>query len=290
MKEHKKRIRRLNRITPGKVFVYIFMIALVSFTALPLVYMVFHALKPVDELFIFPPKFITTRPTLNNFQELFAAMDSTSIPFTRYIFNSLVVSIITVAGTVVVCTMGAFALTKLRMPGGNLIFNIIVATLMFSAPVTQIANYLVVKELHMLDTTWAFIVPKIAGSYYLFLLKQNFGEIPDALLEAAKIDGCSYWGLYSKIIIPVTRPAWATAIVFAFVASWNDFSGPMIYIQTQVKQTLPLALQLLQGGPGQVARAGAFAAATLVTTLPTIIVFCAMQSKVINTMTHSGIK
>ena len=142
----------------------------------------------------------------------------------------------------------------------------------------------------MLDTTWALIVPKIAGSYYLFLLKQNFGEIPDALLEAAKIDGCSYWGLYSKIIIPVTRPAWATAIVFAFVASWNDFSGPMIYIQTQVKQTLPLALQLLQGGPGQVARAGAFAAATLVTTLPTIIVFCAMQSKVINTMTHSGIK
>ncbi len=282
--------RRLNGITASKVFVYIFMIALVCFTAMPLVYLVSSAFKPVDELMVFPPKFFTTRPSLDSFKELFTAMDSNTIPFTRYIWNSVVVSVATVAGTVVVCSMGAFALTKIRMPGGNFIFNLIVATLMFSAPVTQVANYLVIQNLQMLDTTWALIVPKIAGSYYLFLLKQNFGEIPDALLEAAKIDGCSYWGLYAKIVLPVTRPAWATAIVLSFIASWNDFTGPMIYIQTQVKQTLPLALQTLQGGAGQVARAGAFAAAALITTLPTIIVFCAMQSRVINTFTHSGIK
>lgn len=278
------------KITASRVCVYIFMIAMVSFTCLPLVYLVVTAFKPLDELFIFPPRFWVKNPTLNNFSELLLAMDSGSIPFSRYIFNSLWISVVTVALTVIVCSMGAFALTKIRLPQGRLIFNIIVATLMFSPPVTQITNYLIVQNLHMLDSSLSLIIPKIAGSYYIFLLKQNFGEIPDALLEAAKIDGCGYVGLYSKIIMPTTRPAWATAIVFAFVASWNDFAGPMVYIQTSVKKTLPLAIQMLQGGAGQVARQGAMNAALLLTTLPTIIVFTAMQSKVIDTMAHSGIK
>lgn len=266
------------------------MIAMVSFTALPLVYLVVQAFKPLDELFIFPPRFWVQNPTLNNFSELLMALDTSSVPFTRYVFNSIYVSVITVALTVIVCSMGAFALTKIRLPGSQIWFNIIVATLMFSPPVSQVVNYLIVQQLGLLDSTWSLIIPKIAGSYYLFLLKQNFGEMPDALLEAAKIDGCSYVGLYTKIIMPNTRPAWATAIVFAFVASWNDYMGPMLYIQSSVKKTLPLALQMLQGGAGQVARQGAFAAATLITTLPTIIVFTVMQGKVISTMAHSGIK
>lgn len=278
------------RISGSRVFLYIFMIALVSFTSLPLIYMVSSAFKPLDELFIFPPRFFVKNPTLNNFTELLLAMDSGSIPFTRYIFNSLWITTVTVALTVVICSMGAFALTKIRLPKGNIIFSIIIATLMFSPPVTQITNYLIVQQLHLIDNSWSLIIPKLAGSYFIFLLKQNFGEIPDALLEAAKMDGCGYFKLYSKIVMPTTRPAWATSIVFAFVASWNDFTGPMVYIQSSVKKTLPLALQMLQGGAGQVARQGAFAAATLITTLPTIIVFTAMQSKVIDTMTHSGIK
>ena len=279
------------RHTPiSRKLVYLFVIALVAFTALPLVYLVSSAFKPLDELFLFPPRFFVRNPTTKNFSELLLAMDSSVIPFSRYIANSIIISIATVAGTVVVCTMGAFALTKIRLPKGNIIFSIIIATLMFSPPVTQITNYLVVQFLHMYDNPLALIVPKIAGSYYLFLLKQSFGEIPDALIEAAKIDGCSYWTIYARIIMPTTRPAWATAIVFSFVASWNDFTGPMVYIKTSVLKTLPLALQSLQGGAGQVARTGAFAAASLITTLPTILVFVAMQSKVIDTMTHSGIK
>ncbi len=278
------------KITVSRILVYVFMLALVAFTALPLVYVVVSAFKPLDELFIFPPRFFVKNPTLGNFSELLLAMDSGSVPFTRYVFNSLWISVVTVFLTVVICSMGAFALTKIRLPAGKLIFNIIVATLMFSPPVTQVTNYLIIQHLGMLDTSLSLIIPKLAGSYYIFLLKQNFGEIPDALLEAAKIDGCGYAGLYWKIIMPTTRPAWATAIVFAFVASWNDFTGPMYYIQTSVKKTLPLALQMLQGGAGQVARQGAFNAATLITTLPTIIVFTAMQSKVIDTMNHAGIK
>jgi ABC-type glycerol-3-phosphate transport system permease component len=281
---------KFKKVNYSRIAVYVLVIALVTFTAMPLVYLVNTAVKPLDEMFVFPPEFFVRRPTFRNFTELFTVLDNSTVPFLRYLFNSFFVSVVTVGGTVLVCTMGAFAIKKLKLPHANGVFNLIIATLMFSPPVSQITNYLLISQLHMMNTVWAMIIPKIAGSYFLFLLAQNFGEIPDALLEAAKIDGCSYWGLYSKMVIPLTRPAWATAIVFAFVASWNDFTGPMLYIQNESLKTLPLALQLLQGGTGQVARQGAFAAATLLTTLPTIIVFVSMQSKVIKTMAHSGIK
>jgi ABC-type glycerol-3-phosphate transport system permease component len=278
------------KIDFSKISSYVFIIALVSFTAMPLVYLFSTAFKPLDEMFVFPPEFFVRKPTMRNFVELFTVLDNSTVPFLRYLFNSFFVSVLTVGGTVIVCTMGAFSLKKLTLPYANKIFSLIIATLMFSPPVSQITNYLLISQLGMMNTVWALIIPKIAGSYFLFLLAQNFGEIPDALLEAAKIDGCSYWGLYTKMVMPMTKPAWATAVVFAFVASWNDFTAPMLYIQNESLKTLPLALQLLQGGTGQVARVGAFAAATLLTTLPTIIVFVSMQSKVIKTMAHSGIK
>ena len=286
----KRKFKKRIRIRPAMVLLYIALGAVVTFTALPLVYLVSTAFKPLSELFLYPPRFFVENPTLNNFKELFIALSGNDVPFLRYIFNSVTISIATVAGTWIVCTMGAFSMTKLKLPLKDQIFTVIIATLMFSAPVTQLTNYIIVQELGWMNTWWSLILPKVAGSFFLFLLVQNFNVVPDALLEAAKIDGCSYWGLFYKMMIPMTRPAWSTAIVFSFVASWNDFVGPMLYIQKQALKTLPLALQLLQGGPGQVARAGAFAAAALLTTMPTIIVFCFMQSKVINTMSNSGIK
>lgn len=282
----KKRIK----IRVPMVLLYLALIALVSFTSMPLVYLISTAFKPLNELFVFPPEFFVKHPTMKNFSELFLALSGNSVPFLRNIFNSIFVSIVTVAGTIIVCSMGAFAMTKLKLPFSSKIYSIIIATLMFSAPVTQLTNYIIIQEFHLMNTLWALILPKVAGSFFLFLLVQNFNVVPDALLEAAKIDGCTYWGLFFKMMMPMTRPAWATAVVFAFIASWNDYTGPMLYIQTQSLKTLPLALQLLQGGTGQVARTGAFGAAALLTTLPTIIVFVFMQSKVINTMSNSGIK
>lgn len=266
------------------------MICLVSFTALPLVYLVSTAFKPVDELFVFPPVFITKRPTLANFNELLLAMNSSDVPFTRYLFNSIVVTVLTVGGAVVVCSMAAFSLTKLKLPFAKLIFNIIVASLMIAPPAAAIINYIIINKLGWINTYWAIIIPKMAGSYYFFLLKQNFQELPNELIEAAKIDGCVHWKIYTKIVIPLSKPALATIIVFSFVASWNDYYSALIYINDQALKTLPLALQMLQGGAGQVARAGAFGAAALLTTAPTIIIFLILQSKVVKTMAHSGIK
>lgn len=282
--------RAKTHIKFSRVMVYVFMIVLVAFTAMPLVYLVSTAFKPIDELFVFPPVFITKRPTMANFSELFLAMSSSTVPFTRYLFNSIVVTTLSVGGSVLVCSMAAFALTKLRLPFANFIFNVIVAALMIAPPAAAIINYIIINKFGWINTYWAIIIPKLATPYYFFLLKQNFQELPNELIEAAKIDGCVHWRIYTHIVLPLSKPALATIVMFAFVASWNDFYSVLIYINDQALKTLPLALQMLQGGAGQVARAGAFGAAALLTTAPTIIIFLVLQSKVVSTMAHSGIK
>lgn len=268
---------------------YILLTALVMFTALPLVYIVVSALKPLDELFLYPPRFYVEKPTLSNFTELFRSMDSSVVPFTRYIFNSLVISVVSVFLTVVVCSMGAYSLAKLKFPGSSLMFNIVIAALMFGPHVTQIPSFIIVRQMHLIDTYWVLILPKIAVAYNLFLLKQFAEQIPDSLLEAAEIDGAREGRVFYSIVMPILRPAWATVVVFSFVSTWNDYFSPLIFIQSQKLKTLPLALQMIGSG-GSLAKAGAMAAATFLTTLPTILVFVAMQGRVIKTMAYSGIK
>jgi len=274
----------------NKAILYLLVTGLVAFTALPLIYLVVTAFKPVEELFIFPPRFFVKNPTMGNFTQLFTAIGSSTVPFTRYIFNSVFVSFATVFLTVFVCSLAAFSMAKLKLRYKNIMFGIIVATLMFSPSVTQISSYFIVSKLGMINTYWALVIPKLAGAYSFFLLKQTIQEIPDALIESAKLDGCSILRIYFKIILPLSKPVIATVVVFAFVANWNDFYAPLIYINKEAYKTLPLALQMLQGGPGQVARSGAMAAAAFLSTMPTIIVFLIMQSKVVKTMAHTGIK
>lgn len=270
----------------------IFLTALACFMIMPLVYVVSTSLKPLDELFLFPPKFFTTRPTLSNFSDLFSALDGTTVPFTRYIFNSLFLAIATVFGTVLVCSMGAYGLVKHRPKGANLIFTLILAALMFSPQVTTIPSYIVIKTLGLLDTHWALIIPKIGVAFNFFLVKQFLEQMPETYLEAARLDGANEWQIYTKIVMPNIKAALATLVVFSFNSSWNDYLGPVIYLSSDALKTLPLAVQTISGGVGasSLATAGAMAASTLITVLPTIIVYTAMQGKVMNTMAHSGIK
>lgn len=285
----RRRIRRIH-IKPSRVVLYIFIIAMVAFTAMPLWYMIVQAFKPLEELFAYPPRFYVKNPTLSNFSELLNAISSSSVPFTRYFFNSLLVTVATTTASIFVCSLATFSMTKMKLPYKNAIFNFIVAAMAFSAPASQVTTYLIVNGMGMMNTYWALIIPKIATASYFFLMKQNMETIPDALVESARLDGCNNFKIYWKIIMPLSIPVLSTVMVFAFVASWNDSYSPMIYINKDVLKTLPLALSMLQGGAGQVARQGAMAAATLLTTLPTIIVFTACQSKVTKTMAHSGIK
>jgi len=170
------------------------------------------------------------------------------------------------------------------------IFGIVVAALSFSTHVTTIPNYLVVNKLGLVNTCWALIIPKIAVAYNFFLVKQFCEQLPDSILEAARIDGARELHIFWKIAMPLLKPAWTTLAVFSFVSNWNDYFSPLIFIQSNALKTMPLALQTMSGGAGVVARAGTVGAATFLTTLPSILVFAIMRGKVMETMSYSGIK
>lgn len=281
---------RIKKLKASQIFLVLGMTLLVCFTALPMVAMVCRAFMPLDELFMYPPRIIVRKPTFANFSELLSSLNASVVPFTRYIFNSLFTTITSVFLSVVVCCMGAYGLVKFKPVGSKFIFAVIVAALMFSTHVTQIPNYIVVNQLGLVNSYWALIIPKIAVAYNFFLVKQFAEQLPDEILEAARIDGCSELKIFWKIAMPLLKPAWSTLAVFSFVSNWNDYFSPLIFINKDAMKTLPLALQTLAGGAGVVARAGTVGAATLLTTLPTIIVFVIMRGRVMQTMTYSGIK
>lgn len=266
------------------------MIGLVLFTSLPLIYVICTAFKPLNELFIFPPTFFVKNPTMQNFKDLLLSLNTSVVPFSRYIFNSVVVTSLTVGSTVVVCSLGAFGLVKHKPIGSGFIFSIIIAALMFSAHVTQIPRYMVVNSLGWINTYPALIFPYIAVAYNFFLMKQFIEQFPDELLEAARIDGAKEMKIFWNIVMPSIRPAWSTLIMLSFVTSWNDYFSPLIFTTSQTMKTLPLALQTIAGGPGSIGRMGAVAVATFVMTIPTIVIFMVMQKNVMETMTYSGIK
>ncbi len=279
-------------ITFSKVLLYLVMLALVAFTALPLIYLVSTAFKPMDELFVYPPRFFVRRPTTKNFTDLLVSLGSSTVPFTRYFFNSVVVTVIIVCGTVIVSSMGAYSLVKFKPPGGQALFNMILVALMFSAHVTKIPSYMVVNKLHLINTYGALILPNLAVAYNCFLLKQFMEQYPDELIEAARIDGAGEFRIFIDMVMPALKPATATLVVFSFTSNWNDYFSPLIYVTSQAMKTLPLALQTISGGAAgmSVGRAGAVAAATFLMTVPTVVIFTIMQGKVMETMVYSGIK
>ena len=256
--------------------------------ALPLVYAIVNAFKPFDELFIFPPRMYVVNPTWDNFIDLMAMCSNTWVPFTKYLFNSLFTTVVTVVLTLAVCLMGAYAIEKVRMRGSRLFGTMVVYALMFSPPAAQIPIYMVVAKSGMLDTYWALIIPSLATPMYFFLLRQFISQIPEVLLESARLDGASEYRILVSLIIPTVKPALATVTVFAFIANWNNSGGSAIYITDQAMKTLPYALSTIT--TGGLARAGAAAAASLLITLPTILVYLLMQAQVMKTMVFAGIK
>jgi ABC-type glycerol-3-phosphate transport system permease component len=287
-KQAKVKVHKRNGSVFGWIVVYGLMTVLVCFTALPLVYLVVTAFKPLNELYIYPPRFYVEAPTLRNFSTLFQGLVSSEIPFLRYVFNSVFCTTIIVTSTVFISSMGAYALVKLKVPFSKAIFSVVIATLMFSSYVTRIPTYLVVNWMGILDTYWALIIPGIAYPYNLFLMKQFIEGFPDELLESARIDGAKEIYVFFKIVMPNIKPAWATLIVLSFVLNWNDITSALIYTTRQSMKVLPLAINLIGGIT--TSRLGATMAAGLITTLPVMIIYLIMQNNVLKTMVHSGIK
>jgi len=277
-----------NRFTFRELLFMLFMTALAVFFLLPVVYMIVTAFKPMEELFLFPPRFWVYRPTLKNFSNLLVATSQGSVPFVRYLFNSIFVTSVVVTGSVILGSMCAYPLAKHNVPGGGLIFALILSGLMFSSEVTQIPRYLMVTRLGWMDTYWALIVPGIASPLGLFLMKQFLEQVPTAILEQARVDGANEWQIFWKIVMPMAKAAWSTQLIFAIFSVWNDTWAPLVFTRSEAMKTLPLAIQTL-GGSG-IARVGAMAAATFILSMPPLIVFLFLQKRVLETMAHSGIK
>ncbi len=283
--KHKKRVKP-NHSKLGDLTSITILVVMGLFMALPLVLAVSNSLKPLEELYIFPPRFLVSNPTLDNFHDVFVLMSQSWVPFSRYIFNTVFITITGTVGHLLVASLCAFALAKHKFPGRNLIFWIIVTALMFSTQVTAIPNYLIMSKIGWLDTYLSLIIPAIAKPLGLFLMKQFMEQIPDSLLEAARIDGAKETTVFLRIAMPQVKPAWLTLIIFCFQDLWNLQGSNYIY--SEELKTLPYALSQISAAG--ISRAGATAAVAVIMMIVPITIFVISQSNIIETMASSGIK
>ncbi len=277
----------LNRSYGGDFGITLFLIFMGAFLFIPMYYTVVQSLKPLDELWMFPPRFYVISPTFKNFKELFNLMNESWVPFSRYIFNTVFISVVGTFGNLLLSSMCAYALAKIKFPGGNTIFAIIVASLMFHSTVSAIANFITLSALGWIDTYLARIVPAWCTSLGLYLMKQFMEtNVNNAVLESARIDGATEWRTFWVIAMPMVKPAWLTLIVYSFKDLWN--SGASIYIQSEQLKSFNYAVsQLVSDG---ISRQGASAAATVISMMVPILVFVFAQSNIIETMGSSGMK
>ena len=281
---HKVVLNRSAGVDGGITFV---LTILGLFMFLPMYYVIIQSLKPLDELFMFPPRFYVINPTFENFTDLFTLMSDSWVPFSRYIFNTVFITLCGTLGNLIVGSMAAYALSKLRFPGRKAIFEIIVMSLMFHSTVNQMTHFIIMSAFGWLDTYMSIIVPSIATTLGLYLMKQFMdSSVPDTVLESARLDGASELRTFLTIAMPMVKPAWLTLIIECFKGLWN--SGASIYIHSEELKTFNYAIgQILAGG---IARSGAGAASTVVMMSVPILVFVISQSQIIETMGSSGMK
>jgi ABC-type glycerol-3-phosphate transport system permease component len=260
------------------------------FMLMPLIYIFNHAFKPFDELIEYPPRFFVRRPTFDNFLELFQTATTTGIPVTRYLFNSIVITAIVVFLSIFLATITGFALSKLKFHIQGVISKINTLAMMFVGTAVIIPRYILIERFGLIDTFYVHILPVIAIPVGLFLVKQFIDQIPNELIEAAKIDGASSFTIYLKIILPLIKPAIATIAILSFQAVWNDASISATFINRDSLKTFAFYMQTLSSSSNVVAGAGMSAVASLIMFIPNLVIFIFLQSKVMNTMVHSGIK
>ena len=277
----------LNRSRGGDAGITFVLSILGLFRFLPMVYVVMQSLKPLDELWMFPPRFYVVNPTLSNFTDLFNLMNTSWVPFSRYIFNTVFVSVVGTTGNLFLSSMAAYAMAKIKFPGGKTMFKTVRTSLMFHSTVTGITSFMIMGALGWIDTYWARIVPAWATTLGLYLMKQFMEtNVNDSVLESARLDGASEFRTFWTIAMPMVKPAWLTLIIYSFQGLWN--AGASVYIQSEQLKSFNYAIQQVMAGG--IKRAGAGAASTVIMMLVPIMVFVVSQSNIIETMGSSGMK
>lgn len=272
---------------------YVLLSPLVLFMLLPVIFIFSNAFKPPDELFAYPPRFFVTNPTFKNFTDLFAKLSTSGLPVSRYLFNSIVITIVTMGASIIVSTTAAYALSKKRFKLKTTLFAVNTVALMFVPIAVTIPRFLIIEKLSLMNTFWVHILPVLALPVGLFLLKQFMDGIPNEVIEAAQMDGASDVDIYWRIILPMIKPAIATIAILTFQATWNNAETSTLYINSESLKTFAFYLSTLTAtatGANAVAGQGIAAAASLIMFLPNLIIFIFLQSQVMSTMSHSGIK
>ena len=281
-----KKKKRVNRSRGGDIALFLFLALFGCFSAMPLILTVSNAFKPLDEIFLYPPRFFVKNPTLDNFSDLVNALGSSLVPFSRYFFNTIMVTIVGTVGHIIISSMCAYPLAKYKVPGGAIVSGLVVYSLMFPSSVTSIPNYMVLNWLGLIDTYWSVILPAFAYSMGLFLMKQFMTSVPTSLIEAAKIDGATEFKIYYSIVMPLVKPAWVTLIILLFQSLWSTYGSTTIYREDYKMVSYALS-QIATAGA---ARQGTLAAVSLIMIIVPIGVFVISQSQVMETMAHSGMK
>ena len=282
----RRREKQLNRSMAGNTLLFALMIFCGVFMALPLVMIINNCLKPLDELFQYPPKLFVRNPTLENFTDLFVLMNDTWVPFSRYILNTIIITVGGMVGHVICASLAAYPLAKHKFPGKDILFSMVVLSMMFSWTVTQIPQYMIISWLGINNNYLALILPAWSFGMGLYLMKQFMEQLPDSLMESARLDGANELTIFWKIVMPNVKPAWLTLAIFQFQQMWAN-TGALFLRDEQLK---PLQFSLQQITAGGAARAGAAAAVTFLIAAVPIIFFLICQRNVLETMTTSGMK
>ena len=286
IKSRSKKKKRINRSKAGDITLFLFLAVAGILSILPLIMIVNNAFKPLDEIFKFPPTIFVRNPTLDIFADLGVVLGTSLVPFSRYLFNTVYVTILGTFGHVVVASMCAYVLSKYRVPGGTFIFNLIVYSLMFPSSVTATPNYIILNFLGLIDTHWSIVLPVVGGSMGLFLMRQFMNGISMDYIESAKLDGAGEFRIYWQIVMPLVKPAWITLVILNFQSLWNTYGSTTVY-REDLKMLSYAFNQIASAG---VARTGTLNAVQLVMIIVPIAVFIFSQSNVMETMAHSVMK
>ncbi len=269
---------------------YIILLPFAVFMVLPIIYIFTTAFKPADELFKFPPSFFVKNPTWDNYKALFELMAGSSVPASRYLFNSVIVTVLTVIISIFLAVSAGYVLSKKNFKGRNVLFEINTLALMFVPIAVSIPRFIIIVNLGLVDRFIANILPIIAMPIGVFLLKQFVDQIPDPLIEAAKMDGAGEWTILFKVIIPMVRPALATVAILSFQSAWGNVEASTLYLNNESLKTFAYYITTFSSSSSSTVTQGITAASALIMFLPNLIIFICMQSKVMDTMAHSGIK
>ncbi len=278
--------KRINRSRAGDIALFTILILFGAFSAFPLIMTASNAFKPLDELFLFPPRLLPRNVTFDNFRDLSELMSNSWIPFTRYFFNTILITVLGTFGHVLIASMAAYPLAKYKFPGRTLIFTLVVYSLMFAPQVTATPNYIIISRLGLIDNPAAIILPAIASSLGLYLMKQFMEQIPNELIESAKIDGASEYRIFFTIVMPLVKPAWLTLIILLFQRLWITDGGSFIFSE----ELKPVSYALRQIAQGTIERAGTIAAVSFIMMIVPVTFFIFSQSRIVETFSHSGMK